>query len=145
MKIFSIGFTQKSAEEFFGLLTRAGVKKVVDIRLHNTSQLAGFSKRDDLKYFLTAIGSIDYEEESLLCPTEDILRNYKKNRIDWDQYESRFRDLMRDRQIETNLSPDHFHGACLLCSEATPERCHRRLVAEYLQEHWGEVEILHLI
>ncbi len=145
MKIFTIGFTQKSAEKFFGLLTQAHVKTVIDIRLHNTSQLAGFAKRDDLRFFLKAVGNIGYEHEPLLAPTADILDDYKKKRIGWDQYESRFQTLMTERQVETKLDPDALDQTCLLCSEATPDECHRRLVAEYLSQQWGNVEIIHLV
>jgi uncharacterized protein (DUF488 family) len=145
MQLFTIGFTQKSAERFFGLLTDAGVKKVIDIRLHNTSQLAGFAKRDDLCFFLDAIGNIGYEHEPLLAPTEEIMNDYKKKRIKPDQFEARFLALMRERQIENELDPARFDRACLLCSEVKPEECHRHLVAEYLNDHWGNIDIVHLV
>ncbi len=145
MKVFTIGFTQKSAEQFFSLLTDAGVKKVVDIRLHNTSQLAGFAKRDDLRYFLKALGNIGYEEEPLLAPTEEIMNDYKKKRIKPAEFESRFLALMQERHIESELDPTNLDGACLLCSEAKPSECHRHLVADYLAEQWGDVEIVHLV
>ncbi len=144
MTIYTIGFTQKSAEEFFGLLTGAGVKRVIDIRLHNTSQLAGFAKRDDLRFFLDAIGNIGYQQEPLLAPTEEIMDDYKKKRIKPDEFRRRFLALMRERQIESALDPAMFDGACLLCSEVKPEECHRSLVAQYLNDHWGDVEVVHL-
>lgn len=145
MKIFTIGFTQKTAEEFFKLLIGAGVKTVVDIRLHNTSQLAGFAKRDDLRYFLARLGDIGYRQEPLLAPTGDILDGYKKKLISWEQYEARFASLMRERGVEAMLNTVAYNRACLLCSEHQPEHCHRRLVADYLSEHWGDIEILHLV
>ena len=143
--LYTIGFTQKSAEEFFGLLTNAGVKKVVDIRLHNTSQLAGFAKRDDLRFFLDAIGHIGYEHEPLLAPTEEIMDDYKKKRIKQPEFARRFLALMRERGIEAQINPVSLDGACLLCSEVKPQECHRSLVAEYLKEKWGDVEIVHLV
>lgn len=143
--LYTIGFTQKSAEEFFGLLTSAGVKKVVDIRLHNTSQLAGFAKRDDLRYFLEAIGDIDYELEPMLAPTEELMDDYKKKRIKQPEFAERFLALMRERGIESQIDAATLDGACLLCSEVKPEECHRSLVAEYLKEQWGDVEIVHLM
>lgn len=144
MKVSTIGFTQKSAEQFFGGLQRAGVRRVVDVRLHNTSQLAGFAKRDDLRYFLSLLG-IDYVQEPLLAPTEELLADYQKKRIDWVEYERRFTELLRGRRIEQAIQPTLLDQACLLCSEAQPQRCHRRLVAEHLQRHWGDLEIEHLV
>ncbi|HEU5424438.1 MAG TPA: DUF488 domain-containing protein [Nitrolancea sp.] len=143
--IFTIGFTQKSAETFFGLLQHAGVRRVLDARLHNTSQLAGFAKQDDLRYFLDAIGRIGYRHEPLLAPSEAIFSDYRKKAITWPEYESRFHALLQERAIESRLEPAELGGACLLCSEATPQRCHRRLVAEYLASHWPDVEIVHLV
>lgn len=145
MTIFTIGFTHKSAERFFGLLVNAGVTRVIDIRLHSTSQLAGFAKRDDLRFFLGSIGKIDYRHEPLLAPTEDLLSDYRKKRIGWDEYELRFLSLLRERQVEARLDRSLFDQVCLLCSEATPEHCHRRLIAEYLQQQWGSIEIVHLV
>jgi uncharacterized protein (DUF488 family) len=145
IKLFTIGFTKKSAEQFFTLLTRAGVKRVLDVRLNNFSQLAGFSKKDDLAYFLRAIGGIDYVHLPDLAPTQDILTAYKKEKGDWAVYEPLFLALMRQRKIEDMPNRALFDGGCLLCSEDTPEHCHRRLVAEYLRDHWGGVEIVHLV
>jgi uncharacterized protein (DUF488 family) len=144
MRIFTIGFTQKSAEEFFGALQQAGVRRVVDIRLHNTSQLSGFAKRDDLRYFLNAIGGIGYEHEPLLSPTDEILDGYRKKQFTWAEYERRFHDLLQEREVQQRLDPQALDGSCLLCSEAKPNNCHRRLVAEYLRDHWRDVEIVHL-
>ncbi len=144
MKIFTIGFTKKSAESFFTQLQRAGVKRLVDIRLNNISQLAGFTKRDDLRYFTKAICHIDYIHLTQLAPTQDILDTYKKHKGGWGLYESQFLDLMDRRQIENNVSREILDGGCLLCSEEKPHNCHRRLVAEYLKKKWGDVEIEHL-
>ncbi len=142
--IFTIGFAKKNAREFFGILQRAGVKKVVDIRLNNVSQLAGFTKRDDLKYFLETIADIDYEHRPKLAPTKDILDAYKKKGITWQEYDERFSALMNERQIENIVHPEVMDNACLLCSEPTAEKCHRRLVAEHLKDKWGNVSIRHL-
>jgi uncharacterized protein (DUF488 family) len=144
MKLYTIGFTKKSAETFFTRLTNAGVKRLVDVRLNNVSQLAGFTKRDDLRYFTRVICNIDYVHLPDLAPTQDILDAYKKKKGDWGLYERQFLDLMRSRHIEKKVSRDMLDGACLLCSEETPHHCHRRLVAEYLKEHWPDVEIGHI-
>jgi uncharacterized protein (DUF488 family) len=144
MKIYTIGFTKTSAESFFSRLKKAAVKKVVDVRLNNVSQLAGFAKKNDLRYFLKAICGIDYEHRSELAPTQDMLDAYKKHRGDWASYERRFLDLMVQRQVEDSVPRQAVDGACLLCSEDKPHHCHRRLVAEYLSDKWGDVEIVHL-
>jgi uncharacterized protein (DUF488 family) len=144
MKIFTIGFTKKSAETFFTRLSEAGVKRLVDVRLNNVSQLAGFTKKDDLRYFTKAICHIDYVHLPQLAPTADILDPYKKAKNgDWPLYERQFLDLMRSRRIE-DLPRDTLDGGCLLCSEEKPHHCHRRLVAEYLKQHWSDVEIQHI-
>jgi uncharacterized protein (DUF488 family) len=144
MKIFTIGFTKKTAEQFFARLRQPGLVRVADIRLNNVSQLAGFTKRDDLRYFLKAINGIDYVHLPELAPDQPMLDAYKKNGGDWVTYERDFLALMRKRQVENKVSPEALDGACLLCSEATPEHCHRRLVAEYFQAHWCGCEINHL-
>ncbi len=145
IKIYTIGFTQTSAEAFFGSLIKSGVKKIVDARLNNSSQLAGFAKKDDLRYFLKALGDIDYIHMPILAPSEEILTEYKKNKGDWPTYEIKFLALMAERRIESVISPAELDQACLLCSEHIPEHCHRRLVAEYLKNKWGNVDIEHLI
>jgi uncharacterized protein (DUF488 family) len=145
IQLFTIGFTKKSAEQFFTRLQQAGVRRVLDTRLHNNSQLAGFSKRDDLRYFLRSIAGIDYTQVPELAPTADLLDAYKKEKGDWATYERGFLALMEARKIETTLPVELLDGACLLCSEDQPTHCHRRLVAEYLQRHRGNVEIVHLI
>jgi uncharacterized protein (DUF488 family) len=145
IRIYTIGFTRKSAEQFFSKLIKAGVKKIVDARLNNSSQLAGFAKKDDLRYFLKALGNIDYIHMPVLAPTEEILTEYKKNEGDWQIYEKKFLTLMEERRIENVVSPTEVDQACLLCSEHLPEHCHRRLVAEYLKKKWGNVDIEHLV
>jgi uncharacterized protein (DUF488 family) len=145
MKIFTIGFTKKSAESFFTKLQRAGVKCLVDIRLNNVSQLAGFTKKYDLRYFTKAICNIGYVHLLDLAPTKEILDEFKKNKGDWKVYERQFLNLMKIRRVEDKVSRELLDGGCLLCSEDKPHHCHRRLVAEYLKEKWGEVEIEHII
>src|ERR1700690_4095845 len=137
MKIFTIGFTKKTAQEFFNALRRPGLKRVVDVRLNNVSQLAGFSKRDDLQFFAKSICGIDYVHLRDLAPTQTMLDEYKKKRGSWFDYETSFLDLMAQRRIEEVVSKDLLDGGCLLCSENEPEHCHRRLVAEYLSRRWG--------
>lgn len=144
MKVFTIGFTKKTAETFFGTIKSSGVARLVDVRLNNVSQLAGFAKRDDLKFFLKSICGIEYLHAHALAPTQPMLDEYKKLKGSWADYEHRFLDLMAERKIEQSLDPAAMDGCCLLCSEEKPHHCHRRLVAEYLREHWGEVEIEHL-
>ncbi|SPE38536.1 conserved hypothetical protein [Candidatus Sulfopaludibacter sp. SbA6] len=144
MKIFTIGFTKKSAETFFTELKDAGVKRLVDVRLNNVSQLAGFTKKDDLRYFTKEICGIEYVHVPVLAPTADILDAFKKRKGDWQVYEEKFLDLMRWRRIEETVPREMLDGGCLLCSEEKPDHCHRRLVAEYLKEKWGNVEIEHL-
>lgn len=144
MKIFTIGFTKKSAEEFFTRLRDADVRRVVDVRLNNTSQLAGFAKARDLAYFLDAIAGIGYAYIPELAPTKALLDGFVKDKGPWSDYERGFVQLLDERRVVETLSKKQFDGACLLCSEDTPEHCHRRLVAEYLQAKWRGVEIIHL-
>lgn len=143
MKLYTIGFTKKSAKTFFELLEGSGAKRVVDVRLHNNTQLAGFSKRDDLAWFLRAICRMDYVEQPLLAPTEELLARGRKG--PWAAYEKDFLALIRKRRIQDEVAKDVIADGVLLCSEHEPEHCHRRLVAEYLREHWGKVEIVHLV
>ena len=145
IETFTIGFTKKSAETFFTKLRESGVKRLLDVRLNNSSQLAGFAKRDDLRFFLKTIADIEYEHIPELAPTKDILDAYKKHGGEWEVYEKEFLELMAKRGIETHLSPEDFQASCLLCSEHLPELCHRRLVVEYLQEKWGDLTVSHLV
>jgi uncharacterized protein (DUF488 family) len=142
--LFTTGFTKKSAETFFGQIEKAGVQKVIDIRLNNVSQLAGFSKKNDLIYFLKTICGCDYRHETLLAPTKEILEAYKKKMISWTVYANQFNDLLRVRKAHNLVSPSELHRACLLCSEPVPDNCHRRLVAEYFRDHFDNILITHL-
>jgi len=145
MEIYTIGFTKKTAEEFFGLLRRHGIRRLVDVRLNNISQLAGFAKRDDLRFFLREICGAEYMHEPLLAPTQEMLDALKKKKGDWEDYEREFLALIAERQIEERLDRSLFGvPAVLLCSEPSPQQCHRRLVVEYLQKKWGDLHITHL-
>jgi uncharacterized protein (DUF488 family) len=144
VKIFSIGFTKKPAATFFNSLKQAGVARLIDVRLNNTSQLAGFTKKNDLSFFVQEICGIEYLHLPELAPTQEMLDEYKKHKGDWESYERRFLDLMSERRIEATLSPEAVDGGCLLCSEEKPHHCHRRLVAEYLRGKWPDVAIEHI-
>jgi uncharacterized protein (DUF488 family) len=145
VEIHTIGFTKKSAAEFFETLRRAGIGRLIDVRLDNTSQLAGFAKRDDLQYFLRQICGADYVHEPLLAPTAEILDAYKNKTIDWDAYARQYRELLIAREVENGVERRLFEvPAVFLCSEPTPEHCHRRLAAEYLAERWPAVNVVHL-
>ena len=145
VEISTIGFTKKSAQKFFHLLRRSGAKRLIDVRLNNVSQLAGFAKRDDLAFFAKEMCDVDYVHLPILAPTQEMLDTYKKQGGDWSDYEKRFLDLMSARKIEDRLSREQLSDGCLLCSEDKPHQCHRRLVAEYLRDQWGEVTIQHLV
>ena len=145
MEIYTIGFTKKRAEEFFGALKAAGIARLVDVRLNNSSQLAGFTKRDDLAYFVREICAAQYVHEPRLAPTAEILDAYREDKNSWPEYERAFRALLEERKVAEALDPRHFEArTVLLCSEPDPEHCHRRLVAEHLQEKWSAVRIIHL-
>lgn len=145
MEIYTIGFTQTTAERFFTRLADARVERLLDVRLNNTSQLAGFAKAQDLPYFARELVGATYEHQPLLAPTQDILDAYKKRKGDWVAYERKFQALMEGRRIHEVLSPVSFQRrTALLCSEAEPVHCHRRLVVEFLAERWSDVEIAHL-
>jgi uncharacterized protein (DUF488 family) len=145
MKIFTIGFTKKTAQQFFELLSKKGVECVVDIRLRPDGQLAGFTKKEDLRYFLKELIACDYRHWPQLAPTDEILKGYRSDH-DWPKYERCFEALMEQRGIPATLDKTLFEekACCLLCSEATPEKCHRRMVAERLARTWNNVEIIHL-
>ena len=144
INLYTIGFTKKLAEVFFGIIRDAGVQKVIDIRLNNTRQFAGFTKKNDLAYFLNTICGCDYRHEPLLAPTKQIFNAYKKGQIDWAEYEKQFKELLRERKPLGLVSPSELNMACLLCCEVTAENCHRRLVAEYFRDHFTGLEITHL-
>ncbi|MEU1791247.1 MULTISPECIES: DUF488 domain-containing protein [Streptomyces] len=145
MKIHTIGFTKKSAQKFFGLLRMSGAATLVDVRLNNISQLSGFAKRDDLKYFLGELCGMAYAHRPDLAPTQPMLDDYKKQRTGWAAYEERFLELMKQRVIEDAVPQELLDNAVLLCSEEKPHNCHRRLVAEYLARRWGGITIEHLV
>ena len=146
MKLYTIGFTQKRAEVFFGLLHQNGVQRLVDIRLNPGGQLSGFAKQEDLPYFLSRlVNSCQYIHLSELAPSKGILEDYRKG-LSWPHYEQRFQALMDERRIPEILNQSDFQQqvSCLLCSEAKPDKCHRRLVAERMAVKWPGVEIIHL-
>src|SRR5258708_3500041 len=145
MNIYTIGFTHKSASEFFETLKANSIERLLDVRLSNTSQLAGFTKQADLQYFLKQICGADYQHEPLLAPSEELFRAYRKEGGSWEALASGYLKLIKARKIETVLSKTSFKTrTVLLCSEATPEHCHRRLALEDLQKHWPEISIHHL-
>jgi len=146
--IFSIGFTKKSANSFFELLIKNNVNKVVDVRLNNTSQLAGFSKGDDLKYFLKKIADIDYVYEFIFAPTKEILDSYKKGLIDWNDYEKRYVKLMEDRKVKDYIiikGENYWKSSCLLCSEEKADNCHRRLAINEILKVFPNLVPVHII
>lgn len=142
--LFTIGFTKKTAEKFFEKLKRAGVQNIVDVRLNNVSQLAGFAKRADLEYFLRELAGIGYIHVPELAPTKEMFDAFKKNKGDWSDFKKPFLDLMHQRRIEEVLDRNLFDRGCLLCSEDKPHHCHRSLVARYLNEKWNGISVDHL-
>jgi uncharacterized protein (DUF488 family) len=143
MNIFTIGFSQKSAEEFFNLLTKNKIKKLVDIRLNNKSQLAGFANAKHLPYFLK-LHNIEYEYRPELAPSKELLNGYKDKAVSWEEYIKIYNQLLIDRDILKNISVEDFNNAVLLCSEPTAEQCHRRLMAEYIADNFKNTKIGHL-
>ncbi len=145
MEVYSIGFTKKTAEEFFGLLKRTGIRRLIDVRLNNRSQLAGFTKQVDLRYFLHEICGTEYLHEPLFAPTQEMLSGYRRKKISWEEYEHKFLFLMAERRIDEKLDRSLFSvPTVLLCSEPKPDRCHRRLVLEYLRDKWGGLSLCHI-
>ncbi len=145
IELFTIGFTRKPAERFFELLRSSGAKRIVDVRLNNVSQLAGFAKRDDLKFFAHEVCDIDYVHIPELAPTKDILDAFKKHGGDWNEYVHQFLQLMEERHVEDSVPIELIDRGCLLCSEDKPNHCHRLLVAQYLERKWnGDFTIKHL-
>jgi uncharacterized protein (DUF488 family) len=142
--LFTIGFTQKTAEDFFSLLAENDVKKVVDIRINNTSQLAGFAKGIDLAFFVNKILGITYEHHPELAPTKDLLKRYRDKTTSWSEYEQEYLALVKERDILSEIEISDLDQAVFLCSEHEPDQCHRRLLAEYLQKHFSEINIVHL-
>lgn len=146
-KIFSIGFTKKKAEIFFELLMSNDVKKLIDVRLNNSSQLAGFTKGDDLNYFLKKIAGIHYVHELIFAPTKEILDSYKKGNIDWVEYEKEYIDLMKKRNVYEYIKSkgrEYWVESCLLCSEETAEKCHRRLAINTIKEIYPDLDVIHI-
>jgi len=144
IKLFTIGFTKKSAAEFFDLLTKSNVKKIIDTRVSNNSQLAGFAKGRDLEYFANAIGGMNYKHEIEFAPTKELLSKYRKKEMSWEEYEVEYLNLLDMRKVKSKVEVEKLHENCLLCSEHTAEKCHRRLLAEYFQAATNDVEIIHL-
>lgn len=146
MKVYTIGFAQKTAKEFFTILDKNKIECVLDVRLNNVSQLAGFTKSKDLQFFLKTIINADYIHNTNYAPTKEILDNYKKSKIDWKEYEILYNKLIAKRQIEKIFTKDskNYNNICLLCSEATAVNCHRRLLADYLKSSLSEIEVIHL-
>jgi uncharacterized protein (DUF488 family) len=145
VEIHTIGFTKKTAEQFFTLLKDAKIARLMDVRLKNVSQLAGFAKREDLQYFLREICGCEYLHEPLFAPTQEMLDQYKKKKGSWPEYEQRFLALMADRRVEEKIDPSLFSvPTALLCSEPTAEHCHRRLVLDYLRTKWSNISVRHL-
>lgn len=143
---FTIGFTAKRAEDFFNLLTSKNIRTILDVRLNNKSQLSGFAKKDDLKFFLSKIGQIAYIEATDLAPEADMLKRYQRKEITWEEYADRYLNLIIKRNVERLINKDQIIGNCLLCSEHLPHHCHRRLAAEYLNSQWGtSLKITHLV
>lgn len=135
-KLYTIGFTKKSAADFFGILKENNITKVIDIRLNNTSQLAGFSKYPDIEFFLREIIDVDYIHDPMFSPLEVTLKRYKSKKITWIDYMVEFEATMNERRIKEYILNKYFHEdrLCLLCSEALPTHCHRSLVANIFKE-----------
>ena len=144
MEIATIGFTKRTAEGFFGALSRPGLVRVIDVRANNRSQLAGFTRASDLPFFLERLVGLGYRHEPLLCPDRDLLRSYRRREMPWDDYADAYITQLEVGRVADLLDPTEFDGAVLLCSEPSPEQCHRRLAAKYLQQRWREVTITDL-
>jgi len=143
MKLYTIGFTKHTAEDFFEKLKFAGVKQVIDIRINKTSQLAAFAKGSDLPYLLNKTVGIGYLSKSELAPTKELLRNYRSKEITWEEFAAKYQNQIAESKVILSLNKGDFENSCLLCSEETAEKCHRRLLAEELSKFW-EIEIIHL-
>lgn len=144
IRLYTIGFTGKTARRFFELLEQNQVKKIIDARLNNNTQLSGFAKGKDLEYFARRLADIGYEHELKFAPTQELLANYRQKKISWDEYTKEYLQLLADRNVREEVNTDSLHHSCLLCSEQSPEKCHRRLLAEYLQKVKPEIQIIHL-
>ncbi|AQT51508.1 DUF488 domain-containing protein [Burkholderia cenocepacia] len=145
MDVATIGFTNKSAEKFFGLLRKAEVRTLLDVRLNNISQLAGFAKKPDLKFFLSELLGAEFVELRELAPEKEMLKRYQKKELSWDSYATEYIELLAKRRVESNLDLSLFDRGCLLCSEDKPHHCHRRLAVEYLNTRWdNRLKVTHL-
>ena len=145
----TIGFTGKTAEKFFDLLRGAGVQSVIDVRQNRTGQLSAFAKHPDLEFFLRQIGNVGYWHEPLLAPSPELRKAYREDK-DWAAYEHGFLKLLKQRGVPQSLDVSSWPAnVALLCTEPGPEKCHRRLVAELLANHWSaaneDVEVRHLV
>ncbi len=145
IQILTIGFTNKTARQFFGLLRQNNAKRIIDTRIQNVSQLAGFAKGQDLAFFAEAVGGMSYEHNLDFAPTKDLLAQYREKKITWENYKTEYLNLLDMRKISQKTNIESLHKHCLLCSEHSPEKCHRRLLAEYFQALRKDVEIIHLI
>lgn len=145
--LYTIGFTKKSAKDFFELLIKNKINKIVDIRINNASQLAGFTKGKDLAYLADAIAGIEYIHITDFAPTKELLSDYQKGDVSWQEYTKIYRRLLDERKITSKYNIKNYNQACFLCSETTPEQCHRRLLAEYFKEKHPEenIKIIHLV
>ncbi len=143
MSLYTIGFTKHSAENFFETLKSAGVKKLIDIRINKTSQLAGFAKGSDLPYFLRISAGITYETMENLAPAKELLISYRSKEVSWEVFEDSYLRQIKSSDSLNTLNPKDFENACLLCSEHTSDRCHRRLLANELHKLWG-IQVVHL-
>lgn len=144
MKLYTIGFVKKNAEDFFNILKKNHIKTLIDTRVNNKSQLAGFTKQDDLRYFLTTITCINYVHKPEYAPTKVLLKDYREKKVTWQEYEKIYINLLEERKILEDIDYLQFDKACFLCSEATADKCHRRLLAEYLQKSNGKITVIHL-
>ena len=140
MRVFTIGFTRKSAEQFFELIRSAGARSLTDVRRRPDTQLSGFAQARDLRYFVPKLADISYRHELLLAPSTELLNDYRRHGLAWEDYVPRYLGELAERRVETKLKRADLDGTILLCSEPTTERCHRRLCLEYLGEHWGPIE-----
>lgn len=144
IKLYTIGFTEKPASRFFQLLEHNKIKKIVDTRVSNNSQLSGFAKGKDLAFFAKQLANIDYEHQIKFAPSKELLGAYRKKEISWEEYAEEYISLLDERDIKDGINLESLNECCLLCSEHTAEKCHRRLLAEYLQELNSDIEIIHL-
>ncbi len=143
MKLFTIGSTKKTAEEFFSLLEQNNVKSVIDIRL-KVGALSGFSKKSDLPFFLDRISGISYSEMNQCAPTDELIKDYQNDEITWSEYRREYLKIIKERKILDDFSKKMLNRACLLCFEPEPDHCHRRILAEYLQKNYSDISIIHL-